>query len=113
MDIDFVTPAFRNMKTGLEENELDEVVSRFDKDGGGSIDRDEFRVCMRCIDEESKRGENRLKHLAFEDFLEALCRCAVCKSWPTRDEIDVITPSDGRCRPGNMYERMKSLCCSQ
>jgi Ca2+-binding EF-hand superfamily protein len=34
--------AFRNMKTGLEENELDEVVSRFDKDGGGRIEKSEF-----------------------------------------------------------------------
>jgi Ca2+-binding EF-hand superfamily protein len=41
--------AFRNMKTGLEENELDEVVSRFDKDGGGRIEKSEFVNVMTDI----------------------------------------------------------------
>ena len=49
---------------------------------------------LRCIDEESKRGENRLKHLAFEDFLEALVRCSTMKTLPTRTELMLAGASD-------------------
>ena len=33
-------------------SEYKTIFSFFDADGGGSIDRDEFRFAMRCIDEE-------------------------------------------------------------
>ena len=42
---------------------------------------------MRVVDGESEMGRIKLTHLAFEDFLEALCRCSVCKAWPARFEI--------------------------
>ena len=43
---------------------------------------------MRVIDEQSDIGRIKLTHLSFEDFLEALCRCSVCKAWPTREEME-------------------------
>jgi len=43
---------------------------------------------MRVIDEQSSHGRIQLTYLSFEDFLEAICRCAACKAWPTRDEIE-------------------------
>jgi len=43
---------------------------------------------MRVVDEQADRGRIQLTHLSFEDFLEALCRCSVCKAWPTRDQIE-------------------------
>ena len=47
-------------------------------------------VCsrMRVVDEQSDGGRIRLTYLSFQDFLEALCRCSVCKAWPTRAEIE-------------------------
>ena len=43
---------------------------------------------MRVIDDQSDLGRTKLMHLSFEDFLEALCRCAACKAWPTREEME-------------------------
>lgn len=43
---------------------------------------------MRVIDEQSDRGRALLTHHSFEDFLEALCRCSVCKAWPSPGEVD-------------------------
>ena len=42
----------------------------------------------RVVDEQSELGRVKLMNLSFEDFLEALCRCAPCKAWPTREEIE-------------------------
>ena len=42
-------------KYGVSNERISEyktIFSFFDADGGGSIDRDEFRFAMRCIDEE-------------------------------------------------------------
>ena len=46
-------------------------------------------VCsrMRVIDPHERRGRVRLRHLAFQDWLEALCRVAALKALPTGDEI--------------------------
>ena len=43
---------------------------------------------MRVADEQSEMGRIKLTHLSFEDWLEALCRCALLKAWPTKDEVD-------------------------
>ena len=43
---------------------------------------------MRVKDEQSELGRIKLTHLAFEDFLEALCRVSVCKAWPYPEEIE-------------------------
>ena len=43
---------------------------------------------MRVCDEQSSEGRLKVCHLSFEDFLEALTRCAICKAWPTRDELE-------------------------
>ena len=48
---------------------------------------------MRVVDEQDPRGRIMLTHLSFEDFLEALCRCATCKAWPTRDEVEAAGES--------------------
>ena len=42
---------------------------------------------MRVVDEQTDLGRIKVTHLTFEDFLEAICRCSVCKAWPTRAEI--------------------------
>lgn len=42
---------------------------------------------MRVVDEQGEKGRVALCNLSFEDFLEALCRCSVCKAWPTHEEI--------------------------
>jgi hypothetical protein len=42
---------------------------------------------MRVIDEQKDRSRIILTHLAFEDFLEALCRLCVRKVVPTPDDI--------------------------
>ena len=38
---------------------------------------------MRCVDEESERGKKKIKHLSFEDFLEAMVRVSTMKALPT------------------------------
>ena len=43
---------------------------------------------MRTIDEQHDKSRTKMTHLSFEDFLEALCRCSVCKAWPTREEME-------------------------
>ena len=43
---------------------------------------------MRVVDEQSKVGRLKLTRLSFEDWLEALCRCSACKSWPTAEEVE-------------------------
>ncbi len=48
--------------------EYKQIFAFFDADGGGSIDRDEFRVCMRCIDEEmSNEQVEEWLHIADEN----------------------------------------------
>ena len=42
---------------------------------------------MRVIDEQKERARILLTHLAFEDMLEALCRLACRKAFPTPEEI--------------------------
>jgi hypothetical protein len=42
---------------------------------------------LRAVDEESERGKKRINHLSFEDFLEAIVRCATMKALPTKGEL--------------------------
>ena len=42
---------------------------------------------MKVIDEQKDKSRVLLTHLSFEDWLEALCRLAVRKAFPTSDEI--------------------------
>ena len=42
---------------------------------------------MSCLDEQDEKMRTRWTHLAFEDFLEALCRLAALKALPTDEEI--------------------------
>ena len=44
-----------------------------------------------------------MTHLSFEDFLDALCRCSVCKAWPTSDEIEAA----GTGNAGAHLQQMK------
>ena len=45
---------------------------------------------MRVIDEQKERARIMLTHLAFEDMLEALCRLACRKAFPTPEEIKAL-----------------------
>ena len=49
---------------------------------------------MRVIDEESERGKKKMTALSFEDFLEALVRCATMKALPTKAELLVAGAHD-------------------
>ena len=42
---------------------------------------------MHYIDEQNARSRVKWMHLAFEDFLECLCRLSVLKAWPTDEEL--------------------------
>lgn len=42
---------------------------------------------MRTIDEEDYASRAKLSHLAFEDYLEAICRIAGILALPTDDEL--------------------------
>ena len=42
---------------------------------------------MRVIDEGAKRSRQKVVNLSFEDFLEALVRCATMKSTPTEEDV--------------------------
>lgn len=57
----------------------------------------------RVIDEQSDRGHIKLTYLSFEDFLEALVRCCVLKSWPTPEEIE----ASGAGSAGRHLNRLK------
>ena len=50
---------------------------------------------MRAVDEESERGKKRMKHLNFEDFLEALVRVSTMKALPTDEEVEEAGVADG------------------
>ena len=59
---------------------------------------------MRVIDEQSENGRIRLTYLAFEDWLEALCRVSVCKAWPTREEIEA---AEAGCAGTYLYNKKR------
>jgi hypothetical protein len=42
---------------------------------------------MHTVDEQNSKSRIKWMHLAFEDFLEALCRLSVLKAWPTDEEL--------------------------
>lgn len=42
---------------------------------------------LRAVDEESERGKKRMKHMNFEDFLEAIVRVSTMKALPTTSEL--------------------------
>lgn len=49
---------------------------------------------LRAIDENSQRGKTRCNHLSFEDFLEAIVRCATMKALPTTAELLLLGAAD-------------------
>jgi hypothetical protein len=49
---------------------------------------------LRAIDENSQRGKARLNLFCFEDFLEAIVRCATMKALPTTAELLLLGATD-------------------
>ena len=68
-----------------------ELLRRLNLIGVDLTDRD-ATLCyawsrMRYVDEEHKASRAKMTHLAFEDFLEALCRVAGLLALPTDEEV--------------------------
>jgi hypothetical protein len=60
-----------------------------------------FVACiMKVIDDENPRTRVKLTHLAFEDWLEAICRLAACKSLPTDEQLKAA-----ECESAGLYLR--------
>lgn len=60
---------------------------------------------MKVVDEQADRSRAKLTHLAFEDWLEALCRIAAYKALPTDDEL-AAAPISPKCA-GLYLRRMR------
>jgi len=58
---------------------------------------------MRVVDEDQPRSRACLTHLAFEDFLEAICRLAALKVFPTESEMEEA----GTTNPGVFLLKLK------
>ena len=50
---------------------------------------------MVTVNEQSTKDRIKMTHMAFEDFLEALCRVACLKALPTDDEIRAADAAGG------------------
>ena len=63
---------------------------------------------MRVSDEQVEKSRILLTHLAFEDFLEAICRLATRKAFPTVQEIEAAG-DDGITNAGQYLLRLRGL----